>query len=102
MSTRLLTVLLLLTVPALADVPPANTTGCSSKKVGDSCETDDKKSGACRDATCTRLDYSRGTPPRSIEAPCLKCDPKSGGCSSTAGVALPAGAFALMSLRRRR
>jgi hypothetical protein len=102
MARLLLPVLLLLAVPAFADVPPANTIGCSNKKAGEACETDDKKSGACRDSTCSRLDYSQGTPPKSVQAPCLKCEPKAGGCSSTGAVALPALAFAVLSLRRRR
>lgn len=101
MPTRALWLLLLLAAPASADVPPANTTGCSSRKAGDACETDDKKSGTCRDSTCSRLDYSQGTPPKSVEAACLKCEPKASGCSSTAAVALPALAFTVLALRRR-
>lgn len=49
---------------------------------------------------CSKLDYSMGTPPRSIEVACLKCEPKTGGCSSTAALAMPVVALAALALRR--
>lgn len=93
---------LALAATSFADVPPANTIGCNGKKAGDACQTDDKKSGGCKSSTCSRLDYSQGTPPKSVEYACLTCDPasKPAGCSSA-----PLGAFslaALVTLLRRR
>jgi len=39
---------------AHADVPPANVSQCGGKAAGDACTSDDGKSGACQDSTCTR------------------------------------------------
>ncbi len=59
---------------AFADIPPSDTQTCRSAKAGDSCRTDEGKSGACTEQTCSRLDYSNGTPPTSVSEPCLVCD----------------------------
>ena len=58
---------------ARADAIPPEQDACTGKAAGNACE-DGGKSGTCVNATCTRLDYSRGTPPRSIEVPCVTCD----------------------------
>jgi len=99
MLRLLLLTLALFASSARADVPPPNTTGCSTKKAGDACDTDDSKKGACKEATCSRLDYSQGTPPRSIEVPCLKCEPKVGGCAAVGMT--PLVGLAGLLLRRR-
>lgn len=58
---------------AWADVIPPDVAECQSKKEGDSCQTTDKKSGTCTKDKCSRLDYSDGTPPSSVDYDCLKC-----------------------------
>src|SRR6185503_11422828 len=58
---------------ALADVPPPDTQSCSNKQTGDACNTDDGRAGKCTDATCTKLDYSDGSPPTSVSYACKKC-----------------------------
>lgn len=68
----------------LADIPPPDSSGCTNKKAGDACQTDDKKSGGCKAATCSRLDASQ-MPPVSVEYACLKCDvatKPAGGCQA--------------------
>jgi len=100
---------------ALADVPPPDTEGCNGKAAGNACETDEAVAGACKDSTCTILDYSMGTPPVSKDVPCLVCDdtlqptnpPPKSGCSigttsaGALGIAWLAAVVAL-KLRRRR
>lgn len=85
MNSRALTlVALVFATVVLADVPPLDTTGCANKKAGDACQTDDKKPGGCKAATCSRLDASQ-MPPKSVEFACLKCDVASkpaGGCQA--------------------
>ena len=58
---------------ARADAIPPDQDACTGKTAGAACE-DGGKTGTCVDATCTRLDYSRGTPPRSVDYACVKCD----------------------------
>jgi hypothetical protein len=64
---------------ALADLAPPPDP-CDGKAKGDPCD-----SGVCVAETCSKLDYSKGTPPSSMEYECIKCRakpaPKSGGCS---------------------
>ena len=60
-------------VAARADVAPPNLGGCQDKKAGDACKTDDGKDGYCKTSTCSRNDYSQGTPPRSVDYECLLC-----------------------------
>lgn len=86
---------------ALADVPPADISGCSNKKAGDACQTDDKKSGGCKSTTCSRVDATQ-TPPTTVEYACVKCDAgtkPTGGCQSTPWLSLAA-LFPVL-LRRR-
>lgn len=59
--------------PARADeAPPPSYYSCSGKAVGAVCEADEGP-GTCVASTCSRLDYSQGTPPRTIQSDCLKC-----------------------------
>jgi hypothetical protein len=60
--------------PLRADVPPPNSAQCNGKNAGDTCTTDDGKSGACASSTCSKLDYSDGTPPGTKTYPCLLCN----------------------------
>ncbi len=59
--------------PAFADVPPPDTSGCNMKVAGDACQKDDMSAGTCGAQTCTKLDYSMGTPPKTVEYACLVC-----------------------------
>jgi hypothetical protein len=89
---------------ALADVPPPDVSDCQSKAAGDACKTDGSQSGACQKQTCSRLDYSDGSPPSTVQYDCLKCvagaaPAKSGGCAAAPGAALAALAL-LLAFRR--
>jgi hypothetical protein len=78
--------------PARGDLPTPDSTQCNGKKQGDDCTTDNKKSGACVPSKCGRLDYSGGTPPKSVEWDCLVCsaDARKGcSCSIPGGDAAP-------------
>jgi hypothetical protein len=97
---------------ALADVLPPNAT-CGNKKAGDSCETEEGKTGACKASECSRLDYSLGTPPGTEEYDCMLCvegeatsaptgsssgNGKSRRCA--VGIPVPAGEWWLAALAR--
>jgi hypothetical protein len=71
--------------PAFADVPPPDTFGCNAKAAGDACQKDDMSAGTCVAETCTKLDYSDGSPPGTIDYPCLVCtsSASAGGSSSS-------------------
>ncbi|HEX8437138.1 hypothetical protein, partial [Archangium sp.] len=58
---------------ALADVPPPNMEGCYNQEAGAKCKTDNGADGTCQKKTCSRLDYSNGVPPGSIDYDCLLC-----------------------------
>ncbi len=61
--------------PARADAPPPlENIVCDGKKVGDICEAEGTR-GTCIADTCSRLDYSQGTPPTSVHYDCLRCQP---------------------------
>lgn len=89
---------------AMADVPAPNN-DCASKRAGDACTTDAKAAGACQSSTCSKLDYSDGSPPSTIQVPCLVCAAgvkPANGCSAVP-LAGPLGlALAAAVLRRRR
>jgi MYXO-CTERM domain-containing protein len=113
-----------LSLPSLAraDVPPPNLAGCDMKKAGDACVKDDDSDGSCVQQKCSKLDYSNGTPPTSVEYDCLLCSGPPAAPNDTANdaaaddgcsVALPgvtassmgagaAIAAALLWMRRRR
>lgn len=104
-----------LSLPSLAraDIPPPNFEGCDMKKAGDACVKDDDSDGTCVQQKCSKLDYSNGTPPTSVEYDCILCSgppaPDDEGCSvalpgvtagsMSAGAAIAA---ALLVMRRRR
>lgn len=60
---------------AWADLPPPGIEECGGKAVGTPCVTSNPPgtAGVCQNTTCTRLDYSQGTPPRSVTEPCVRC-----------------------------
>ncbi len=99
-------VLLSLCLYARADVPPANVEGCEGKVAGDACTDDAEKRGACVKSTCSKLDYSNGTPPSSVDYECLLCDdaaaPDSGCSHGGPSVGLVGLLVGLPLLRRRR
>jgi hypothetical protein len=99
--------------PARADVPPPNLAGCDMKKAGDACVKDDDSDGTCVQQKCTKLDYSNGTPPTSVEYDCILCSGPPAAADDGCSVALPgvtassmsagaAIAAALLWMRRRR
>lgn len=56
--------------------PPAagpDEAACEGKASGDACTLINGQAGACGPGTCARLDYSQGSPPKSIEEPCTVC-----------------------------
>lgn len=57
---------------ARADVISPEQAACRGKETGTACDADGKP-GHCAASTCGRLDYSQGTPPRSVEEPCQVC-----------------------------
>lgn len=103
-----------MSAPAAADVPPPGSEECAGRPVGDACRVGGSE-GACQETSCTRLDYSNGTPPTPVSYPCLLCvegatptvEPRGGGCAVRPGSsAMPhlgvlAGLLAV-GLRRRR
>lgn len=72
-------------LPMFADIILPDRAACQDKKADESCKVDGKD-GICMTTTCSRLDYSQGTPPRSVAYECLVCKPvvKAGedGCST--------------------
>ena len=94
-----------LTAPARADVMAPDTQQCGSLKEGAACTTDSKHSGKCVKRKCGRLDYSKGTPPTSVQYDCLICEKGAGGCSmggGAGGAHASLAALALLWLFQRR
>jgi len=99
-----------LALPAYADIPPSDTSGCSGKTENAACEKDDKSAGVCVKSTCGRNDYSNGPPPKRVSYECLMCAtapaaaappaeaPKKSSCASVDGEML----IALAALLARR
>jgi uncharacterized protein (TIGR03382 family) len=107
MKRLLLSAALLLASASWADIPPPDTATCGDKQAVATCETDEGKSGTCQQSKCSRLDYSNGTPPTSVEYDCLKCaadtaKPSGNGCSAVPGAPLAATALLAGWLSRRR
>jgi hypothetical protein len=70
--------LLLLTALALssiarADIAPPDLAQCADEQAGAKCTTDSGRDGTCQQLKCSRLDYSNGVPPDSVEYDCLQC-----------------------------
>lgn len=57
---------------AAADVPPEESEACEGKAAGQPC-TLRGQAGSCQPGKCSRLDYSRGTPPEVVESDCIRC-----------------------------
>ena len=114
MKTLLCALMLCATV-ARADVPPPNASGCASKTGGAACTDDANAAGACAKNTCSKLDYSDGSPPSSVSYECLLCvagaspavdagtgaTPVKTGCTAVPGGLLAAAAV-FFALRKRR
>jgi len=63
--------------PAAA-APPAGGAGpeeeaCTGLASGDACALPNNQPGTCAPATCSRLDYSGGSPPKATEEACIVC-----------------------------
>src|SRR5690606_22447581 len=48
---------------------------CVGRASGDACTLPNNQLGTCAAATCNRLDYSGGSPPKAIEEACVVCKP---------------------------
>ena len=64
--------------PAAAAPPASGGAGpeqeaCAGRASGDACTLPNNQLGTCAPATCNRLDYSGGSPPKAIEEPCIVC-----------------------------
>lgn len=57
---------------ARADVPPEESEACEGKTAGQPC-TLRGQAGSCQPGKCSRLDYSKGTPPEVVESDCVRC-----------------------------
>ncbi len=68
----LLACLLFARTAAADEAPPESYFRCSGKKAGDACDVDGGP-GACIAKKCSKLDYSQGTPPQSVEYDCMDC-----------------------------
>ena len=66
---------LLLPSSARADVPPMGLKACEGKAKGTACKDEGGQAGTCQPDKCSKLDYSKGTPPSSIEWDCVRCMP---------------------------
>lgn len=58
---------------ARADIAPPYPEPCAGEQAGASCLTDSGSDGTCQWRKCSRLDYSNGVPPVSVEYDCLQC-----------------------------
>ena len=57
-----------------ADIILPEQSSCKDKAKDDACTINDKV-GLCQESTCSKLDYSRGSPPQgTIKYTCLKCN----------------------------
>lgn len=73
---------------ARADVPPPNSSGCTTKKAGEACTRDDGAQGTCATSTCSRINYDCDggkSPCGSVSYDCLTCG--AGGASGDGGAA---------------
>ena len=52
---------------ARADLAPPNVDPCAGEQAGTKCTTDSGRHGSCQQTKCSRLDYSNGVPPGSVE-----------------------------------
>jgi MYXO-CTERM domain-containing protein len=62
--------------PVHADLIDPGEEACGGKEEGDECDLEGGQgSGVCAKQTCSKLDYSEGTPPKSKDYDCLRCQP---------------------------
>ena len=98
---------------ARADIPPPNMEGCHGKQAGAKCTTDRQEDGTCKQERCSRLDYSNGIPPGSVEYDCLLCaasepadapvpEEKGSSCTTVPGASLGLTVLVAGWLARRR
>lgn len=73
------------TAPARADQPAPERDACNAKKAGDVCDVPGGGQGTCAAETCYELDYSQGSPPKSVPVACLVCKADAGGSSGSPG-----------------
>ncbi|MCY0990664.1 MYXO-CTERM sorting domain-containing protein [Nannocystis sp. ILAH1] len=115
----------LVLAPALASAdvpPPPSIASCQGATAGAACELDAGGAGQCAPWKCSRLDYSQGSPPSSVEYDCFRCaaaseakapekpaDTKSAppaaeakGCAVDPTGGMLGVLFALVGVRRRR
>lgn len=86
-----LAVILAVAGTARADVPMPDATACDTRKLGDACTTSAGEPGVCATSTCSRLDYSHGTPPGTTEYPCTLCTAGRAGAAADAGATTGSG-----------
>lgn len=79
--------LLFVATPAAAAPPGAGPEeeACQGRSVGDACTLPNNQLGTCSNATCNRLDYSQGSPPKAIEEACVVCQPAGAGAGGHDG-----------------
>jgi len=58
---------------------------CQGKQSGDACTLVNGNAGTCGPGTCSRLDYSGGSPPKATEEPCTVCVVGHGGPPTALG-----------------
>jgi MYXO-CTERM domain-containing protein len=90
-SVAAVTLVVALASPARADQPAPERDACNDKRAGDACDVPGGGAGACAEETCYELDYSQGSPPKSVPVACLVCKagatPSDG--SGTSGTGTP-------------
>ena len=62
-----------LDAPAQANIQSPPEEACAGKKVDEACRLPSGEDGACTASKCNQLDYSQGTPPKSVEVDCIVC-----------------------------
>lgn len=75
----------LLPLTATADLIPPDADACDGKSAGDPCQINGVEDGLCTTSTCSKLDYTDGTPPKSVEYECLRCEPAESEPSTNSG-----------------
>jgi hypothetical protein len=58
---------------AAARIQSPEAEACAGKAVDEPCALPSGQAGGCRASKCNELDYSQGTPPRSVEVDCVVC-----------------------------
>jgi len=99
--TSLLVSLLSVSAPAAAAPPSSGGSpgsgpeqeACEGRSSGDACSMPNNQMGICAAATCNRLDYSGGSPPKAIEEACIVCKP---GNAAANGAADDAGGMPML------